>query len=43
MWRRHPADRLQTAFRVRNHPWPWHSRQPPVAADFLPVIDIHSL
>jgi hypothetical protein len=35
VWRRHPADRLQTAFRVRNHPWPSHSWQPPVAADFL--------
>jgi hypothetical protein len=33
--RRHPADCLQTAFRVRNHPWPSHSWQPPVAADFL--------
>ena len=33
--RRHPADRLQTAFRVRNHPWPSHSWQPPVAADLL--------
>jgi|LakMenEpi03Aug12_release.lakeMendotaPanAssembly.Ray.scaffolds.fasta_scaffold274675_2 hypothetical protein len=32
--RRHPADRIQTAFRVRNHPWPSHSWQPPVAADF---------
>jgi hypothetical protein len=35
VWRRHPADRLQTAFRVRNHPWPSHSWQPLVAADFL--------
>ena len=35
MQRRHPADRVQTAFRVRNHPWPSHSWQPPVAADFL--------
>jgi hypothetical protein len=35
VWRRHPADRVQTAFRVRNHPWPSHSWQPPVAADFL--------
>ena len=35
LWRRHPADCLQTAFRVRNHPWPSHSWQPPVAADFL--------
>ena len=33
--RRHPADRLQTAFRVLNHPWPSHSWQPPLAADFL--------
>ena len=33
--RRHPADRVQTAFRARNHPWPSHSWQPPVAADFL--------
>jgi len=33
--RRHPADRVQSAFRVRNHPWPSHSWQPPVAADFL--------
>ena len=33
--RRHPADCVQTAFRVRNHPWPSHSWQPPVAADFL--------
>ena len=36
--RRHPADRVQTAFRVRNHPWPSHSWQPPVAADFLSAI-----
>ena len=32
---RHPADCVQTAFRVRNHPWPSYSWQPPVAADFL--------
>ena len=32
---RHPADRVQTAFRARNHPWPSHSWEPPVAADFL--------
>ena len=32
---RHPTHRAETAFRVRNHPWPSHSWQPPVAADFL--------
>ena len=32
---RYPADRMQTSLRVRNHPWPSHSWQPPVAADFL--------
>ena len=35
LWRRHPADCLQTVFRVRNPPWPSHSWQPPVAADLL--------
>jgi hypothetical protein len=33
--RRYSADRVQTALRLRHHPWPSHSWQPPVAADFL--------
>jgi hypothetical protein len=33
--RRHPADRVQTVLPVRNHPWPSHCWQPPVAADIL--------
>jgi|GEM_PF-1099056 len=36
--RRHPADRVQTVLFVRNHPWPSHCWQPPVAADILPAI-----
>jgi len=32
-----PADRVQAALRVRNHPWPSHSWQPPLAADILPA------
>jgi hypothetical protein len=32
---RHPADRVQTVLPVRNHPWPSHCWQPPVAAEFL--------
>ena len=35
VWRRCSADRVQTALRLRNHPWHSHSWQPPVAADFL--------
>ncbi|RLS79788.1 MAG: hypothetical protein DWI03_00965 [Planctomycetota bacterium] len=33
--RRHPADRVRTVLPVRNHPWPSHSWQPPVATDIL--------
>ena len=33
--RRHPADRIQTVLPVRNHPWPSHCWQPPVASDIL--------
>jgi hypothetical protein len=36
--RRHPADRVQTVLPVRNHPWPSHCWQPPVAADILSAI-----
>ncbi len=35
---RHPADRVQTVLPVRNHPWPSHCLQPPVAADILSAI-----
>jgi hypothetical protein len=38
VWRRHPADRVQAVLPVRNHLWPSHCRQPPVAADILSAI-----
>ena len=38
LWGRHPADRVQTVLPVRNHPWPSHCWQPPVAADILSAI-----
>jgi len=35
VWWRHPAHRVQTVLPVRNHPWPSHCWQPPVASDIL--------
>jgi hypothetical protein len=35
--RRHSGDRVPTVLPVRNHPWPSHCWQPPVAADILPA------